>query len=85
MIKQGPAAQELAKGAGVLALHLMGIAAGLVLMVVGLAMGVSMVLLPVGVPVGLFGLLMFLWGLFGWAGAERAPAPQPTRAEDDAR
>jgi hypothetical protein len=38
---------------------------GLVLMIVGLAMGVSVVLLPIGIPVGLFGLLLFLAGLFG--------------------
>jgi hypothetical protein len=33
-----------------------------------------MVLLPVGIPLGLTGLLMFLWGFFGWSesGTSRA-------------
>ena len=44
--------------------HTMAVVAGLVLMIVGLGMGVTMVLLPVGLPVGLAGLLLFLWGLY---------------------
>jgi hypothetical protein len=39
--------------------------AGLALMFIGLGLGVTMVLLPVGIPVGLAGLLLFLGGLFG--------------------
>ena len=38
---------------------------GFVMMIVGLAMGVTMVLLPIGVVVGLLGLLIFIGGLFG--------------------
>jgi len=38
---------------------------GFIFMIVGLAMGVTMVLLPVGVVVGSVGVLMFVWGLFG--------------------
>jgi hypothetical protein len=34
-------------------------------MIVGLAMGVTMVLLPAGVVVGSVGVLMLVWGLFG--------------------
>jgi hypothetical protein len=41
---------------------------GFVMMIVGLAMGVTMVLLPVGVVVGLLGLLIFSGGLFGHIG-----------------
>jgi membrane-bound ClpP family serine protease len=36
---------------------------GLVLMVVGLALGVTMIMLPVGVVVGLIGFAMFIGGL----------------------
>jgi len=43
--------------------HLAAIVVGLVLMVMGLALGVTIVLLPLGVPVGLVGILLFLWGL----------------------
>ena len=36
---------------------------GFVLMVVGLALGVTMIMLPVGVVVGLIGFAMFVGGL----------------------
>lgn len=45
--------------------HVFAIIGGFLLMVIGLALGVTMVLLPVGIPVGLVGLLLFVWGLFG--------------------
>ena len=35
-------------------------------MVIGLALGVTMVLLPVGLVVGLIGVLVFVWGLLEW-------------------
>jgi hypothetical protein len=38
---------------------------GFVMMIIGLAMGVTMVLLPIGIVVGLLGLLIFIGGLFG--------------------
>ena len=44
--------------------HSAAIVLGLVLIFSGLAMGVSLVLLPLGIPVGLGGLLLFLWGTF---------------------
>ena len=48
------------------------------LMVVGLAMGVSVVALPAGIPLGLVGLFVFLWGLFGWSQPKRVPTQPPT-------
>jgi hypothetical protein len=56
--------RELVKGAGWMAVHVFAIIAGLVLMFAGVAMGVTVVMLPVGVPVGFFGLFLFFWGLF---------------------
>lgn len=44
--------------------HALTVLVGFVLMVIGLAMGVTMVLLPVGVIVGLIGFAMFVGGLF---------------------
>jgi len=38
---------------------------GFVMMIVGLAMGVTMVLLPVGLVVGLLGAVICIGGLFG--------------------
>jgi hypothetical protein len=46
-----------------IAFHSVAIIAGLVMMVLGLGLGVTMVLLPVGLPVGLAGLVVFIWGL----------------------
>jgi hypothetical protein len=48
-------------------LHIAAIIGGLILMIVGLAMGVSMVLLPPGVVVGLAGFAMFVWGLLDYS------------------
>jgi hypothetical protein len=76
MSEQEPAGRELAKGAGRMAIHLFAIFAGLVLMVLGVAMGVTLVMLPVGIPVGFFGLFVFLWGLFGKAEEAKGPASQ---------
>jgi hypothetical protein len=45
--------------------HLAAVAGGFLLMVVGLGMGVTMVMLPVGIVVGIAGVLLFVWGLFG--------------------
>ncbi len=44
--------------------HALFVMAGFVLMVLGLAMGVTMVMLPVGLVVGLIGFAMFVSGLF---------------------
>jgi hypothetical protein len=47
--------------------HLGAIVAGLVLMVLGVGLSVTMVLLPVGLPLGLLGFGIFIWGLTpGW-------------------
>ena len=43
--------------------HIVALVVGFVLMIVGLGMGVTVVMLPFGVPIGLFGLGLFLWGL----------------------
>ena len=51
--------------------HLAAVALGFVLMVVGLGLGVTMVMLPVGLVVGLLGALVFVWGLLGHLGKGR--------------
>jgi hypothetical protein len=47
--------------------HTIAVAVGFLLMIVGMGMGVTMVLLPIGLPLGLAGLLLFVWGLFSTA------------------
>ena len=66
---------ELVSGAKWFISHVLAIVAGLVLMLVGVAMGVTMVLLPIGIPLGLGGLLLFIWGLFAWSRERDTPIP----------
>ena len=49
--------------------HVLAIAVGFVLMVVGLGLGVTMIMLPVGLVIGLIGLALFIGGMcvrFEW-------------------
>jgi hypothetical protein len=55
----------LVKEAGFLAGRLAALVAGAILMIVGIGLGVGLVTLPIAIPVGLAGLFVFLWGLFG--------------------
>jgi hypothetical protein len=58
--------REVVKGVGRLVGHLAAMIVGVILMVIGVAMGTSILMLPFGVPVGFVGLLTFLWGLSGY-------------------
>jgi uncharacterized membrane protein YccF (DUF307 family) len=60
---------RFAKGAGLLVAHITAIVAGAVMALMGLAMGVTMVLLPIGIPLGLIGVLLLVWGLWSWSTA----------------
>ena len=64
--------QEVARETGRIIGHAVAVILGLVLIVIGAGMGVSLVLLPLGVPVGLIGVAIVLWGAFGWE--EEKPA-----------
>jgi hypothetical protein len=44
--------------------HLAAIVIGFAMMVIGLALGVTMIMLPVGLVVGLLGAAMFVGGFF---------------------
>jgi hypothetical protein len=54
-----------------LAAHVVAIAVGAAMMVTGIGMGVTMILIPVGVPLGLVGLGVFCWGVWGFGEARR--------------
>jgi hypothetical protein len=79
MNTQQTAGRELAQGAGRFVAHALAIVLGLILSVVGLAMGVSIALLPIGIPAGLAGLALLLWGLFGGMEGEKLPPYPPAR------
>ena len=44
--------------------HVAAVVLGFVLMIVGLAMGVTMVLLPAGIVIGLIGVALVVGGVF---------------------
>jgi hypothetical protein len=44
--------------------HIVAVIVGFVMMVVGLGLGVTMILLPVGIVIGLLGVAIFVGGLF---------------------
>ena len=45
--------------------HFVVVVLGFVLMVVGLALGVTMIMLPAGIVLGLLGVGLFVAGIFG--------------------
>ena len=76
MTERESVGKELVKGAGSLLAHTTALAVGFALMIAGVALGVTIVALPVGLAVGFAGLLLFLWGLFGRSQGKPTP-PQP--------
>lgn len=44
--------------------HIAAVIVGFVMMVVGLGLGVTMIMLPVGIVIGLIGAAIFVGGLF---------------------
>ena len=64
MVGHESAGHDVAHAAGAFFGRVSAIVVGIILMVAGIAMGVSLVLLPVGIPLGFAGLLAFLWGVF---------------------
>jgi hypothetical protein len=51
--------------------HTIAVVLGALLMIAGLGLGVTMVLLPIGLPLGLAGLLLFMWGFYFGPSAKR--------------
>ena len=56
-----------------IAVHTLALLAGVVLMILGLGLVVTIWGLLLGVPIGLAGVLLCLWGLFGRAATESGP------------
>ena len=55
---------EEVKSVGRLVGHGAALVLGLLLLIIGMAMGVTLVLLPVGVLAGISGLLLIVWSLY---------------------
>ena len=47
--------------------HVAAIIVGFIMMIVGMALGVTMIMLPVGVVVGLAGVALFISGWLSWS------------------
>jgi hypothetical protein len=71
------AGQELVKGTGRFVAHAVAIVVGMIFMVTGIAMGVTIAMLPIGIPLGFVGLAVFFWGLFGKTEVKEPPAQPP--------
>jgi hypothetical protein len=56
--------------------HIVAVVVGFVMMVVGLGLGVTMVLLPVGLVIGLLGVAIFVSGLFAHITHRAGPHPR---------
>ena len=52
--------------------HAAAVVIGFAMMVIGLVLGVTMIMLPVGIVVGLLGALIFVGGLFARIGEGKA-------------
>jgi hypothetical protein len=68
---------HLAETGSKIALHTLALLGGLVLVITGLGLCVTMVGLPLGLPIGLTGVLVCLWGLFGTTARKTASPPRP--------
>ncbi len=64
---------RLTQAGGNIALHTVALLAGVILVILGLGLGVTMWGLLLGIPIGLAGVLLCLWGLFGWAATGSGP------------
>jgi hypothetical protein len=72
-----PVSQEFVKGTGRFVAHALALVVGMIFIVAGIAMGVTIALLPIGIPLGFVGLALFFWGLFGGAEEKAAPVQPP--------
>ena len=64
MSDQHATGRHLSQAGGRFADRTIAIVLGVVLMVCGLGMGVTIGMLPVGLPMGVVGLLLILWAVF---------------------
>jgi high-affinity Fe2+/Pb2+ permease len=63
MNRHHSSARQALQTGGQIAGHMVAMILGFTLMLIGMGMGVTMVLLPLGLPIGIVGVLLFVWGL----------------------
>jgi hypothetical protein len=57
-----------------IALHTLALLAGVILVILGLGLGATIWGVLLGIPIGLAGVLLCLWGLAGRAATESGPS-----------
>ena len=57
-----------------IALHTLALLAGVILVILGLGLGMTIWGLLLGIPIGLAGVLLWLWGLASRAAMESGPS-----------
>jgi len=67
--------RHLARAGENMAIHVAAIAGGFALMLAGIGMGVTIMLIPVAIPLGIVGFGLFLWGLAGWQRSRHEKGP----------
>ena len=68
---------QLAETGKKFATHVLAVIAGVILIGIGLYLSVPMVGLPLGIPIGLAGVLICLWGLAGTTAKKSLTPPRP--------
>ena len=77
MAENKSTAKEFARAAGRSIVQVGAIIVGLIMMIGGVAMGVTIVMLPIGIGIGIAGLFVFLWGIFGRAQRDSEASETP--------
>ena len=62
---QGLSYRRLWRGTARILEHMIAVVVGFVMMVIGLALGVTMIMLPAGLVIGLLGAAIVVMGIFG--------------------
>lgn len=68
---------DVGKGMQTAANHGLAIVGGVVMMLLAVLMSFTIVMLPISIPLGLAGLVVFFWGLFWWNDGRRTTPPRP--------
>jgi hypothetical protein len=64
-----PELEEVAESGKRIGKHVVSVIVGLLLLIVAFFLSATLMLLPIGLPLGVIGVFMILWGMFVWTRA----------------